>query len=41
MKKSRKLLICRAYKAGLSIEQIAWVFYLSKEQVNKIIREMI
>ena len=41
MKKARKLLISRAFKAGLSVEACAWVFECTEAEVHKAIREAI
>jgi transposase len=41
MKKSRKMLICRVFKAGLSVGQVAWAFQISESVVHRIIREML
>ena len=35
---SKKLLIARAFKAGLSVERVAWVFQITEAEVHKIIR---
>lgn len=32
-------LVCRAFKAGLSVESVAWVFKIPESAVHKIIRE--
>ena len=35
---SRRHLIVRAFKAGLSVERVAWVFQITEAEVHKIIR---
>ena len=37
--KARKRLMVRAFKAGLSIEAVAWVFGASQKAVEDAIRE--
>ena len=34
----KRLLVIRAFKAGLSVERVAWVFQISEAEVHKIIR---
>ena len=37
--KELSTMVCRAFKAGLSVESVAWVFELPVSAVHKIIRE--
>ena len=37
--KELSTMFCRAFKSGLSVESVAWVFKLPMSAVHKIIRE--
>ena len=37
--KELNTLVCRAFKAGLSVEAVAWVFKIPVSDVHRIIRE--
>ena len=37
--KELNTLVCRAFKAGLSVESVAWVFKIPESEVHRIIRE--
>ena len=37
--KGLNTIVCRAFKAGLSVEAVAWVFKIPESAVHRIIRE--